>query len=69
MLCNQPSSYRRGAMTYAPSTYWNHFFRSRRQAGADLDWGEQWTAVFGPILQAYRVQTVLDLGCGSGNDV
>jgi hypothetical protein len=56
-------------MTYAPSTYWDHFFRSRRQAGTDLDWGEQWTAVFGPILQAYRVQTVLDLGCGSGNDV
>lgn len=56
-------------MTYAPSTYWDHFFRSRRQAEADLDWGEQWTAVFGPILQAYRAQTLLDLGCGSGNDV
>src|SRR5262249_41726548 len=56
-------------MGYAPSTYWDHFFRSRRQAGIDLDWGEQWTAIFGPILQAYRVQTLLDLGCGSGNDV
>ena len=56
-------------MTYAPSTYWDHFFRSRRQAGTDLDWGDQWTAVFGPILHAYHVQTVLDLGCGSGNDV
>jgi SAM-dependent methyltransferase len=56
-------------MTYAPSTYWDHFFHSRRQAGADLDRGEQWTAVFGPILQAQRVQTLLDLGCGSGNDV
>jgi SAM-dependent methyltransferase len=56
-------------MTYARSTYWDHFFHRRRQAGTDLDWGDQWTAVFGPILQAYRVQTLLDLGCGSGNDV
>jgi SAM-dependent methyltransferase len=56
-------------MTYAPSTYWDHFFRSRHQAGTDLDWGEQWTAVFGPILQAHGVQRLLDLGCGSGNDV
>lgn len=56
-------------MTYTPSTYWDHFFDNRRQARAELDRGEQWTAVFGPILQANRVQTLLDLGCGSGNDV
>jgi SAM-dependent methyltransferase len=56
-------------MTYAPSTYWDHFFHRRHKAGTDLDWGELWTAVFGPLLHAYRVQTLLDLGCGSGNDV
>ena len=56
-------------MTYALSTHWNHFFRSRRQLGTDLDWGEQWTGVFTPILHAHHVQTVLDLGCGTGNDV
>lgn len=56
-------------MAYAPSTYWDHFFHRRRQSGTDLDWGDQWTAVLGPILHTYRVQTLLDLGCGSGNDV
>src|SRR5262245_33181134 len=65
----QPTSDRKDTMSYAPPTYWDQFFRRRHQAGADLDWGEQWTAVFGPILHAHCARTVLDLGCGSGNDV
>jgi SAM-dependent methyltransferase len=56
-------------MTYAPSTHWDHFFHSHRQLGTDLDWGEQWTGAFNPLLHAHHVQTLLDLGCGTGNDV
>lgn len=56
-------------MQYASAVHWDSFFRIRRQSGTDLDWGEQWTGVFVPILQAHHVQTVLDLGCGTGNDV
>jgi len=56
-------------MTYAPSTYWYRLFRTHRQFGTDLDWGEQWTGAFVPILEEYHVRTILDLGCGTGNDV
>src|SRR5262249_19392175 len=56
-------------MIYAPSTHWDRFFRTHRQFGSDLDWGEQWTGAFGPILEEHRVRTILDLGCGTGNDV
>src|SRR5574341_1034788 len=56
-------------MPYAPATHWDQVFRTRREIGEDLDWGEQWTGVFAPILHAYQVQNVLDLGCGTGNDI
>jgi hypothetical protein len=32
-------------MTYAPSTYWDHFFHRRHKAGTDLDWGDQWVEI------------------------
>ncbi len=56
-------------MQYASAVHWDSYFQNRLQAGTDLDWGEQWTGVFAPILQAHHAQTVLDLGCGTGNDV
>ncbi|MHC5829692.1 MAG: class I SAM-dependent methyltransferase, partial [Nostoc sp.] len=54
---------------YAPSNHWNQFFTKCRDAGTDLDWGNQWTKVHLPFLKSANVKTVLDLGCGTGNDV
>ena len=56
-------------MQYASSTHWDQVFRTYRHLGEDLDWGEQWTGAFAPILHAHHVQNLLDLGCGTGNDV
>jgi SAM-dependent methyltransferase len=56
-------------MQYAPATHWDQVFRTFRQHGEDLDWGEQWTGAFTPILHTHHVQHLLDLGCGTGNDV
>jgi SAM-dependent methyltransferase len=56
-------------MQYAPAIHWDQVFRTYRQRGEDLDWGEQWTGAFAPILHTCHVQHLLDLGCGTGNDV
>ena len=56
-------------MQYAPATHWDQVFCTFRQRGEDLDWGEQWTGAFAPILHTHHVQNLLDLGCGTGNDV
>jgi ubiquinone/menaquinone biosynthesis C-methylase UbiE len=56
-------------MSYATSDHWNRVFAERKEAGNDLDWGTQWTKVHIPVLRSANVQTVLDLGCGTGNDV
>jgi SAM-dependent methyltransferase len=56
-------------MPYAPATYWDHVFRTLRQASADFDWGEQWVGAFAPMLHTHHVQRLLDLGCGTGNEV
>jgi SAM-dependent methyltransferase len=54
---------------YAPAEHWNQRHYHNCQAGQDLDWGNWWTGAFiDPLHQAY-VRTVLDLGCGTGNDV
>jgi SAM-dependent methyltransferase len=53
--------------TYAGTEFWDGFFRGRRETG-DLDWGGLWTSPFlGPLREA-GVRTVLELGCGTGND-
>jgi SAM-dependent methyltransferase len=57
------------AMYYAPSEHWNRRFREFHLSGADLDWGERWTGAFVKPLRQANVHTVLDLGCGTGNDV
>jgi SAM-dependent methyltransferase len=46
----------------------DRYFRQRPESGADLDWAGPWTAPFlGPLRDA-GVRTVLELGCGTGND-
>src|SRR5919202_6388390 len=55
-------------MAYAGAFYWDRYFRGLRESGRDLDWGERWISPFLGPLRAWRVRTVLELGCGSGND-
>ena len=56
-------------MSYAPRTHWDRFYRDLFQSDDDLDWGDQWTAPFVGPIRRDNVRDVLDLGCGSGNDV
>jgi SAM-dependent methyltransferase len=55
-------------VTYAGADFWDQFFRQRRELGNDLDWGGLWTEPFLLPLQEAGVRTVLELGCGTGND-
>jgi SAM-dependent methyltransferase len=56
-------------MRYAPAQHWDRRFSKLYQAGKDLDWGDQWIAAFIKPLRQAGCQTVLDLGCGTGNEV
>jgi SAM-dependent methyltransferase len=55
-------------VAYAGAWFWDQFFRQRREAGADLDWGGLWTGPFLIPLREAGVRTVLELGCGTGHD-
>ena len=55
-------------MTFAGADYWDSYYRSLRDAGDDLDWGGRWTAPFLDPLRQAAARTVLELGCGTGND-
>lgn len=55
-------------MAYAGAEYWDQFFREHRESGNDLDWGGLWTEPFLTPLREAGVRTVLELGCGTGND-
>jgi len=55
-------------VTYAGAEFWDQFFRQRRESGNDLDWGGLWTEPFLVPLREAGVRTVLELGCGTGND-
>lgn len=55
-------------MAYAGAEFWDEFFRQHRESGDDLDWGGVWTGPFLVPLREAGVHTVLELGCGSGND-
>ena len=55
-------------MAYAGAEFWDEFFRQRRESGTDLDWGGLWTDPFLIPLREAGVSTVLELGCGTGND-
>jgi SAM-dependent methyltransferase len=52
----------------AGAEFWDRFFRQRRESGDDLDWAGLWTTPFLVPLRQARVRTVLELGCGTGND-
>ena len=53
---------------HAGAEFCDRFFRQRRESGADLDWAGVWTRPFLDPLRQAGVRTVLELGCGTGND-
>jgi SAM-dependent methyltransferase len=55
-------------VTYAGAEFWDQFFRQRREPGGDLDWEGLWTRPFLVPLREVGVRTILELGCGTGND-
>src|SRR5258707_6315349 len=55
-------------MVHAGAEFWDQFFRLRLESGSDLDWAGLWTSPFLVPLRQARVQTILELGCGTGND-
>ena len=55
-------------MAYAGAEFWDRSYRQRRESGNDLDWAGAWTRPFLVPLREAGVWTVLELGCGTGND-
>ena len=55
-------------MVHAGAEFWNRFYRQRRESDDDLDWGGLWTGPFLIPLREAGVRTMLELGCGTGND-
>src|SRR5215468_1645275 len=55
-------------MAYAGTEFWDKFFRQRQESGDDLDWGGLWTGPFLIPLREAGVRTILEVGCGTGND-
>ena len=55
-------------MVHAGAEFWDEFFRRKLDSGDDLDWAGEWTRPFLDPLREAGVRTVLELGCGTGND-
>jgi SAM-dependent methyltransferase len=55
-------------MVHAGAEFWDDFYRRERGSGDDLDWAGEWTRPFLAPLREAGVRTVLELGCGTGND-
>jgi SAM-dependent methyltransferase len=55
-------------VAHAGAEFWDQFFRQRRESGDDLDWAGLWTRPFLAPLREAAVRTILELGCGTGND-
>jgi len=53
---------------YAGVEFWDQFHQQRHESGRDLDWGGLWTGPFLTPLREAGVRTILELGCGTGND-
>jgi SAM-dependent methyltransferase len=55
-------------VAYSGVEFWDRFFRQRRESGDDLDWEGLWTAPFLAPLREAGARSILELGCGTGND-
>lgn len=55
-------------MTHAGAEFWDQFHRQRLNSGRDLDWQGLWTEPFLKPLREAGARTILELGCGTGND-
>jgi SAM-dependent methyltransferase len=55
-------------VVYTGAEFWNEFYRRKLDSGDDLDWAGEWTRPFLAPLREAGVRTVLELGCGTGND-
>ncbi len=55
-------------VSFAGAEYWDPFFRQLRESGDDLDWDGRWIEPFLGPLRDVRARTILELGCGTGND-
>jgi SAM-dependent methyltransferase len=55
-------------VVHAGVEFWDQFFQRRLESGDDLDWAGLWTKPFLVPLREAGVRTVLELGCGTGND-
>lgn len=53
---------------YAGAEFWDQFHQQRQESGRDLDWGGLWTQPFLTPMREAGVRTILELGCGTGND-
>src|SRR5215468_11428458 len=55
-------------MTSAGVEFWDEYFLTLRESGNDLDWKGRWVEPFLEPLHQASATTVLELGCGTGND-
>jgi SAM-dependent methyltransferase len=55
-------------MAHASAEFWDQFYCQRRESGEDLDWEGLWTRPFLVPLRQAGARTILELGCGTGND-
>jgi SAM-dependent methyltransferase len=55
-------------VTYAGVEFWDEFYRERSESGRDLDWRGLWTRPFLTPLREAGARSILELGCGTGND-
>ena len=55
-------------MVYADARFWDGYYRGLRQTGREMDWEGLWTRPFLAALREAGARTVLELGCGTGND-
>ena len=55
-------------MTSAGVEFWDQYFLTLRESGNDLDWKGRWVEPFLEPLHQASATTVLELGCGTGND-
>jgi SAM-dependent methyltransferase len=55
-------------VVHTGAEFWNEFYRRKLDSGDDLDWAGEWTRPFLAPLREAGVRTVLELGCGTGND-